>query len=96
MKNQIFDASIHWLPREEGGRIAPPIAGAKYCPIIKFDAISTDSDWSAQLIRTDISSDCDIIKIGFLSNDAPNFHIQCGDTFSLYEGQRKVAYGIIL
>ena len=96
--SKIYRARIHWISENMGGRRTLP-SGDSYAPIIilKGEIIDGNCDnWSINVkIKKIISSNETIADMIYLSKDAPKV-LSTGKEFELYEGMRKVAYGIVL
>ena len=98
-----MNAKIKWLSAEEGGRKIPvPVVSAeqdnnRYCPLIIFpNAIMSSEGWSADIyVQSQINKYESMIKISYLSENAPFELLQEEATFELFEGNRLVATGII-
>ena len=91
-------AQINWISLEEGGRKNILPVGMRYCPVIIFESDqSGDTLWSAEIYNTSIDGRRSIADVSYLVDDgAPFSLLQPGNRFSLYEGQRVVAEGIVL
>ena len=91
-------AKIQWIPREEGGRKNTFPIGVKYSPLIVFDAQKTDVvAWSAEIFVLDHIGDLSsIIKLSYLSSEAPVSYLVSGNSFKLYEGAKMVASGKVM
>lgn len=87
---------VHWIPPEEGGRLALP-SGKRYATISRFaeDADSWMQEAWSVLLEFDESpvewhTPC-LARARFLVEEAPTDRLQPGRTFELYEGSKKVA-----
>lgn len=92
-------AMITWIRQENGGRKDPPEIGTRYCPIVVFDAMVQNKDefWSADFICTEVDEKMNsIVDFAFLVEDAPMELLVNGNKFNLFEGNKKVAFGVIL
>ncbi|MBM7868904.1 hypothetical protein JOC70_000373 [Clostridium pascui] len=96
MKKTVI-AEVKWIPKELGGRSAPP-TGGKYCPIIRFnDTCTSKGDWSAEILCTEFDNNLNsIVEISYLSSEAPFENFKLGNAFKLYEGAILVAEGKII
>ena len=93
---KVAQARINWLPVEDGGRKNILPIAMRYCPIIVFPAEQSGSTlWSAEIYNTSIDGRTSVADVSYLVDDAPYHLLQSGNRFSLYEGQRIVAEGII-
>lgn len=89
-------AFIKWISYEDGGRKKVPPKNTKYCPIIKFDDIDMDGDWSILFYCTEINEHCEeVVNMKFLSDNAPSELLISDRKFALYEGRKMVAKGYI-
>ena len=89
-------ASITWVTVEQGGRETMMPVGIKYYPIIVFNAEqNSDISWSAEMYNTQLEGRTSIADVSYLVDDAPFHLLQSGNAFSLYEGQRMVAEGVV-
>ena len=96
MKN-IAQAKINWSPPEDGGRKNILPINMRYCPIIVFEAEQPgETLWSAEVYNTNVNGRASLSNVSYLVDDAPYYLLKTGNKFSLYEGQRIVAEGIIL
>ena len=91
-------AQINWMSLEDGGRRSILPVGMRYCPIIIFESDQSDSTlWSAEIFNTSIEGRCSIADVSYLVDDGAPFRLlQPGNKFSLYEGQRVVAEGVVI
>ncbi len=90
-----YIAEITWLKPEEGGRQTEvPFNSDKYGPQIKFDGLK--GSWSLIVFNyKKIDEFRTLAKVYYLNKvDAPN-NLKKGLEFELYEGVKKVAFGII-
>lgn len=91
---------IRWLPRERGGRTAPP--AVRYRSAARFEDSRDrwpEAIWSIVVdpikpFGTD--STATLSEVQFLSPDAPNELLVAGARFELCEGPRVVAKGVVL
>ena len=96
MKNTM-KAQINWASVENGGRKNIMPVGMRYCPIIVFAAEKSEGTlWSAEIYNTYIEDRTSIADVSYLVDDAPYNLLKPGNEFSLYEGQRVIAEGVIL
>ena len=96
---KIVKAQITWIKYENGGRKNPPLAGTRYCPIVIFNKIKgeTGEIWSADFICTEVDENLrSIVEFTFLSEDAPINCLVKRNQFELFEGNKKVASGVII
>lgn len=97
MMKKGFMAEVQWLKFEEGGRHTPLSKGVRYCPIIRFDNVILEGEWSVCLISSgENDQKKSVEEIRFLSDDIPAISIPSGSSFGLYEGIRKVAAGRVV
>lgn len=92
-----FEAIIHWLSEEEGGRRTMPI-GDKYAPIIKITKplFKSDEAWSIFVCNKQIVSlNKTQSEVEYLSDMAPD-NLTCGVEFELFEGSKLVGKGVAL
>ena len=90
-----YIAEITWLKIEEGGRrTEAPFYSEKYGPQIKFDGLK--GSWSLIVCNYKKTEEFKTLaKVYYLNKEmAPN-NLKVGLEFELYEGLKKVAYGII-
>ena len=90
-----YIAEITWLKPEDGGRKNYiPSNTNKYGPQIKFDGLQ--GSWSLIVCNYQkLEEFKTLARIHYLNKkDAPN-NLKIGLEFELYEGIKKVAYGII-
>ena len=96
MKN-VKQAKINWTATENGGRKNILPVGMRYCPIIVFESEQSGKTlWNAEVYNTNIKDRASTADISYLADDAPYHLLKQGNKFSLYEGQRVVAEGVIL
>lgn len=91
------NAKLQWI-NELYGRRFPIHSERKYCPIIVFkDQPNDDASWSAVILfeKQDKRGDI-LVKLTYLSEDAPFEYLYLGHEFSLFEGNKKVADGVIV
>lgn len=90
-------AYIKWISKENGGRNPIPI-GNRYNPLIVFEGQKEeDGSWSADIYVEKHIDDCtSIIRLSYLVEEAPFRFLIHGNKFSLFEGRRLVAQGIII
>jgi len=92
-----FEAKIVWLSEAQGGRKEIPFSD-KYAPIIEIanPLCDMNDSWSVFVINKKMLSDNETLaNIQYLSDDAPD-NISMGVEFSLYEGRKLVASGVVL
>lgn len=91
-------AIIKWISKCDGGRTTIPF-GDKYAPIIvlKNEKLNLEKEnWSLLVNnKKKISENETIANVCFLSESAP-IKLFSGTEFSLYEGKKLVAHGLIL
>src|SRR5262249_12313861 len=92
-------ADLQWLTREQGGRHAPPI-GPTYSTVAKFEAQGDDWLKEAWSVVVTFTSQPNAerrheVAIRFLGREAPQEYLSLGSRFSLMEGARAVAEGIV-
>lgn len=96
---KVVKAQITWIAHENGGKKNPPVPGTRYCPIVVFDAMDKNKNefWSADFICTEVDARMNsIVDFTFLVDDAPMSYLVKGNKFELFEGNKKVAFGIII
>lgn len=98
MTNQL--ARITWLTPEEGGRHLPP-SGLHYVAPVRLEdqtAEPAGADWSLVVDRiAQPSESIDwIAEVRYLVDEAPRKLLRPGARFTLYEGKKCVARGVIL
>ncbi len=95
-KNNVWTERIIWISKSEGGRQTLPTS-EKYGPIIKITGSdNNDPNWSLIVNITNVISEIETIaEIYYLSDRAPN-NLHKGVRFSLLEGKKLVATGVIL
>lgn len=96
---KVVKAQITWVAKENGGRNNPPALGTRYCPIVVFDTmdLSRDKFWSADFICTEVDAKMNsIVDFAFLVEEAPTEFLTNGNKFKLFEGNKKVAFGVII
>ncbi len=96
---KIVKAQITWITQENGGRKNPPVIGTRYCPIVVFDTMDKGKGefWSADFICTEVNVKMNsIVDFAFLVEDAPTEYLVNGNKFELFEGNKKVAFGVII
>ena len=92
-----FEAKIVWLSTEQGGRKEIPFSN-KYAPIIKITKPLYDQCgfWSVFVMNKEmLSRNETLANIEYLSDAAPD-DISVGTEFSLCEGNKLVASGIVI
>ena len=95
--NKNFEAKIYWLSEMQGGRKTIPFSNT-YAPIIKIDGdqFKTNDFWSVFIVNQKILSKYETLShLKYLSDVAPNNLVK-GVKFTLYEGNRVVANGVVL
>lgn len=97
----IATAEIRWLPVNEGGRLQPPV-GPRYSTVARFEE-QTEEQWKkeawslvVELQGRPDESGRQVAAIRFLSENGPAKWLQPSSKFSLYEGEIKVAEGVVL
>jgi len=96
---KIVKAQITCITYEYGGRKNPPLTGTRYCPIVIFNNVKRKSGefWSADFVCTEVDENLSsIVEFSFLSEDAPMDYLVKGNEFELFEGNKKVASGVII
>jgi len=94
---KIVKAQLNWTSFEDGGRKNILPIGMRYCPIIVFDTEQNGSTlWSAEIYNTYIDGRISTADVSYLVEDAPFYLLKPNNKFSLYEGQRVVAEGIVV
>lgn len=89
-------AKIQWMNGAYGDRFHIP-SNVKYSPIIIFDDYLNDTElWSAMVTFEKQDKEGVFIKLTYLSDSAPFERLCIGRTFSLFEGNKKVANGRII
>jgi hypothetical protein len=95
-------ARVRWYSPNEGGRSAPP-PGQEYTTVAKFDR-QTDQEWrrAAWSLVLSFKDPADgawtqTASVRFLNEaDAPPDLLSPGRGFTLFEGSRRVAEGLVL
>jgi hypothetical protein len=94
-------AQIRWLRDDEGGRLQPP-PGPRYSTVARFEW-QTEELWRAEAWSLVIEfngrpdeSGQQVAGVRFLSEKGPTKWLQPSSKFFLYEGEKKVAEGIVL
>lgn len=90
MMGRYFKAIISWIKFENGGRKNIPEQGTRYCPLIRIYKGQSHIEWSIDFICPDFTKTFNI-EFKFLSDAAPTHMIQMGETYEIYEGNKKVA-----
>lgn len=92
-------AFISWIPERDGGRERPP-DGPTYSTIVRFE---DDPEWPSQAWSLVVEFQRVLgggryveATVRFLIDQAPHEQLRQGNHFELYEGDRKVARGVIL
>ena len=91
-------ALIRWIPREQGGRTAPPV-GPSYFPTARFEGDHPpDRDWSVVIRLENViqSGQFWLAHFQFLADAAPETLIHGGSRFELMEGAKCVAKGVVM
>jgi hypothetical protein len=94
-------AQIRWLWADEGGRLYPP-PGPRYSTVARFEAQTAEdwrsNAWSLVMEFHDLpdESGYQTAAVRFLSIEGPTKWLEAPSRFSLYEGDKKVAEGIVL
>lgn len=94
---EYVNVKIRWFMHESKARQRHIDKNVKYCPIIDFqDTLYNDIDWSAEIYSEEANDDgISNARLSFLSKDAPFELLQEGAEFTLREGCKIVAKGII-
>lgn len=94
-------AQIRWLKPDEGGRQHPP-SGPQYSTVARFES-QTEEEWKIdawsvilEFQQPPDESGCHIVQVRFLSPSGPSHWLELSRRFTLYEGKRRVAEGIVL
>ena len=85
-----FSAYIEWINAEGGGRKTIPQQGMRYSPLIRLKKNGKMEEWSIDFICPDFSQS-NIISFHFLADGAPDYLIQIGNRYEIFEGSKKVA-----
>jgi hypothetical protein len=92
-------ALISWIPADQGGRQAPP-AGPRYVTVARFeeDEQWPDRAWSLviEFVKTVDRGRYTLASVRFLAEEAPSHLLHRGSRFTLMEGARRVAKGVVL
>jgi hypothetical protein len=90
-----YIAEITWLKPEEGGRqTEAPFNSDKYGPQIRFDGLK--GSWSLIVCNyKKISEFRTLAKVHYLNKANAPYNLKKDLEFELYEGSKKVAFGII-
>ena len=90
-------AIIKWVKgSSEGGKQTIPYINEKYYPMLKLEEQTGMFNWSLVVVnlkKLDVSTT--ISQIYFLMEEAPNNILIKGLEFSLFEGNKLVATGIV-
>ncbi len=95
--NRKFEAEICWISEKHGGRKNIPFSD-KYAPIIKIanPLFESYDYWSIFVFnKKELCKNKTLADIEYLSDVAPD-NLSAGVEFVLYEGQKKVASGVVL
>src|ERR1035438_8793420 len=91
---------IRWLRADEGGPIY--LKGTRYSTVARFEQ-QTEEEWKVEAWSLVIEFDGppdesghQLAAVRFLSEKGPTKWLQPSSKFSLYEGDKKVAEGIVL
>lgn len=94
-------AKVRWLRADEGDRPAAPL-GPAYSTVARFEGQNEEA-WLKEAWSLILESQgrpdqemTQLVKVRFLSEEAPLDWLAPGKKFALYEGSRKVAEGIVL
>lgn len=95
MKKEVT-ARLWWVDELYGLKFSI-VPDWRYCPIIKFENQPASPDlWSAIIYFERREHDGSLfIRLTYFSDSAPFEQLYSGHRFVLFEGNRKVAYGII-
>jgi hypothetical protein len=92
-------AKLKWLPKEAGGRDAPP-SGLSYSTPARFEKCKDDwpkNAWSLVLDFSAAPETRTMAEVRFLVNESPPQDLlQPGSKFDLFEGHSLVASGEII
>ena len=101
--DKLVRTKLTWLTKQEGGRKSMMPVGVRYCPIIIMDSLEqifeleADVRWSADIQNLEVLTPQEsIASLGYLASEAPHEFLSPGNSFKLYEGDKLVAYGVIL
>ena len=92
-------AQITWISYSDGGRKHPPLAGTRYCPIVKFKNMKGKNGkyWSTDFVCSEVNKNhSTIVNFTFLSEYTPINNLVKGNQFRLFESNKKVAVEIIV
>ena len=90
-------AKVFWKKLEDGGKKKMPLIGVAFYPMIKIRGESDMINWSFTLINKQFISEYETIsEVGFLMPNAPHTILKSGVEFTLFEGAKEIAYGIII
>jgi hypothetical protein len=94
-------AQIRWLRADEGGRLQPP-PSPRYSTVARFEE-QTEEQWKKEAwsLLVEFTGPADesgqqVVAVRFLSENGPTKWLQRTSRFDLYEGEKKVAEGIVL
>ena len=100
MNNKVFEAKINWVSKENGGRnYGVPFKINNYAPLISIggNKVFNGSTWSIICYSYEYTASLTTKAfIKFLNVDAAPNILFVGTEFELFEGAKKVAYGVII
>ena len=99
MMSKAVRVQIKWMKYDQGGRKMPPPSGTRYCPIVIFNSYQDPEGiaWSADFICSETDADFLMtVEFSFVSDLAPYDLLIKGNTFELFEGNKKVADGAVI
>ena len=93
--NMYSIAKLKWIPKENGGREIIPVSGSHfYAPIIKHAKLK--GNWTVLVDNYEkIDDHTTMAKVSYTFEKSPN-DLEEGLIFDLWEGDKKVAEGIII
>lgn len=89
-------AIIRWVSELNGGKKEVPYINEKYYPMLKIKKQENIFDWSFVVVNLEKMDELTTLaQVYFLMDNAPKSILVAGLEFSLFEGSRLVASGII-
>lgn len=91
------NAEIKWIKASEGGKKTVPDINQKYYPMLKIKDHDKIFNWSFVVVNLkNLDESTTFSQVYFLMDNAPNNVLVKDLEFSLYEGKKLIAKGIIL
>lgn len=93
----VTKALVDWIKAEEGGKNKIPKIEFVFYPMIKIAGDENLINWSLFLTNKKfLSKHQTVAEIGFLMKNAPHHLLKSGVKFTLFEGAKEIASGIIM